>query len=567
MLLMDQRASAELNDRNDPFDDPMPDKSSTDNSHGTRCAGEVAATANNNVCGVGVAYEASIGGIRLLDGIVTDGLEAEALTFNNDYIDIYSSSWGPSDDGIVMAGPGHLTSQAFKYGVQHGRRGLGSIFVWATGNGGMNSDNCNADGYVSRPETLAVGAVSANGKRPFYSENCTSILVVVPSTVDDTDGGQTRSKVITTDINGGCVETFQGTSSAAPLAAGCIAGVLQSNPSLTWRDIQHITVQAARIPSADHSWTINGAGHHVSHQFGFGLMDCGKMVHLAQSWKNVPEQKFCQFLTPKIINRKIPMSGSLQDTVSMKGCQTDQLNTIDRLEHVQVTVNMFTQFRGELSITLISPALTRSQLMAPRPNDSFSGDWTFTFMTVHNWGESPVGNWTLQIQSTGRRDVLLEEASHSELTTTEIVSEIFNNKKVQESESVVHTWNLILWGTSSGYQSSAALEKITAFQPTSQNIEVIMNEEIYQSKHILNKEKDQDVVVKPPTAKLAVERSNSVNGGVIENTDTENIQKRMLNIKNYHLENELEEIEKLTEDITEKLEELLNDDRHNFYTQ
>lgn len=33
-----------------------------DNKHGTRCAGEVAAIAFNNYCGVGVAYNASIGG-------------------------------------------------------------------------------------------------------------------------------------------------------------------------------------------------------------------------------------------------------------------------------------------------------------------------------------------------------------------------------------------------------------------------------------------------------------------------------------------------------------------------
>lgn len=30
--------------------------------HGTRCAGEVAAAANNGVCGVGVAYDAKVGG-------------------------------------------------------------------------------------------------------------------------------------------------------------------------------------------------------------------------------------------------------------------------------------------------------------------------------------------------------------------------------------------------------------------------------------------------------------------------------------------------------------------------
>lgn len=31
-------------------------------SHGTRCAGEIAAEANNSVCSVGVAYNAQVGG-------------------------------------------------------------------------------------------------------------------------------------------------------------------------------------------------------------------------------------------------------------------------------------------------------------------------------------------------------------------------------------------------------------------------------------------------------------------------------------------------------------------------
>lgn len=34
-------------------------------SHGTRCAGEVAAKANNSICGVGVAYNANIGGMKI----------------------------------------------------------------------------------------------------------------------------------------------------------------------------------------------------------------------------------------------------------------------------------------------------------------------------------------------------------------------------------------------------------------------------------------------------------------------------------------------------------------------
>lgn len=36
-------------------------------SHGTRCAGEAAALANNGVCGVGVSYNAKIGGLKFTD--------------------------------------------------------------------------------------------------------------------------------------------------------------------------------------------------------------------------------------------------------------------------------------------------------------------------------------------------------------------------------------------------------------------------------------------------------------------------------------------------------------------
>ena len=46
------------------------------------------------------------------------------------------SSWGPNDDGKTVDGPGKLAFRAFKNGITRGRQGKGSIFVWASGNGG-----------------------------------------------------------------------------------------------------------------------------------------------------------------------------------------------------------------------------------------------------------------------------------------------------------------------------------------------------------------------------------------------------------------------------------------------
>ena len=81
-----------------------------------RCAGEVAADINNSVCGVGVAYNSRIGGVRMLDGDVTDAVEAWSLSLARDTIDIYSSSWGPDDDGRTVDGPGPMAKKAFRDG-------------------------------------------------------------------------------------------------------------------------------------------------------------------------------------------------------------------------------------------------------------------------------------------------------------------------------------------------------------------------------------------------------------------------------------------------------------------
>ncbi len=54
----------------------------------------------------------------MLDGAVTDLLESEALNYHNDYVDIYSASWGPSDNGKTTEGPGKYANEALRKGVQ-----------------------------------------------------------------------------------------------------------------------------------------------------------------------------------------------------------------------------------------------------------------------------------------------------------------------------------------------------------------------------------------------------------------------------------------------------------------
>ncbi|XP_062815213.1 proprotein convertase subtilisin/kexin type 4 isoform X1 [Anolis carolinensis] len=117
----------------------------------------------------------------MLDGSVTDVVEARSLSLRPQHIHIYSASWGPEDDGKTVDGPGFLAAEAFRKGVLGGRSGLGSLFVWASGNGGLRRDDCNCDGYTNSPYTLSVGSTSEGGRVPWYSEACASTLTTTYS--------------------------------------------------------------------------------------------------------------------------------------------------------------------------------------------------------------------------------------------------------------------------------------------------------------------------------------------------------------------------------------------------
>ena len=66
----------------------------------------------------------------MLDGDVTDAVEAFALSLNSQHIDIYSASWGPEDNGKVVDGPDRLAMKAFVEGITKVVDLYGMDFVW-----------------------------------------------------------------------------------------------------------------------------------------------------------------------------------------------------------------------------------------------------------------------------------------------------------------------------------------------------------------------------------------------------------------------------------------------------
>ncbi|KAI6226031.1 Convertase P-domain protein [Aphelenchoides besseyi] len=414
-------ASTDINDHDD---DPTP-QNNGDNKHGTRCAGEVAAVAGNNVCGVGVAYFARIGGVRMLDGPVSDSVEAASLTLHPNAIDIFSASWGPEDDGKTFDGPGNLAQEAFYRGIKEGRNGKGNIFVWASGNGGSRQDSCSADGYTTSIYTLSISSATFDNRRPWYLEECPSTIATTYSSANIN-----QPAVVTVDVPSGCTKMHTGTSASAPLAAGIIALALEANPSLTWRDMQHLVLRTSNpTPLLNNAgWSTNGVGRRVSSKFGYGLMDAGALVRLAREWKTVPEQHMCTYEyqlerpNPRPIVGRFKMNFSLDVT----GC-TDR-GPVLYLEHVQVVATIRYAKRGDLKLTLYSPSGTEVVLLPSRPQDfNQNGFHKWPFLSVHTWGEDPRGTWTLVIES------------------------VTNNPSIS---GMISDWSLLLYGTAEPAQPS-----------------------------------------------------------------------------------------------------------------
>ena len=365
-------------------DDPTPKRKSDD--HGTSCAGVAAARGNNSIGVTGAAPQASLVGLRLIAGDTSAAEDAEALTWQTGIIDISSNSWGEFDSGDDLYPLDPLVAAAFTNGAQNGRGGRGVIYLWAAGNGRAEGDYSNYEGYNNAPETISVGAVSFNRKQAAYSESGANVLVCAPSDADFLEPAITTTTLV---ANGSYTDEFGGTSSATPLVAGVTALILEANPDLGWRDVQEILIRSSeKIDFAtDPGWSTNGAGYSFHHGFGAGMVDAAAAVAMAENWQNLGPLETIS-LSSGALQATIPddLPSGIDASLEFPASQL-------RIEHVRLTVDIDHKYRGDLAITLTSPDGTVSRFS--EVHEDANQDMNYTFLSVHHWGESPTGTWTL----------------------------------------------------------------------------------------------------------------------------------------------------------------------------
>ena len=386
-------------------------------NHATMVAG-VMVGAKNGIGGVGVAYEATLGGYYLAN----KGDDLTALGNMVSY-DIANNSWGFENDfaisnlhqGLINTASS-LTSNAH-YAANNGRGGLGTIIVAAGGNNRANGGNAQGSLTSNNRHSIEVGAINAQGdlstlqtgSSPFSNPGA-SLLVSAPgshvvstSHMLETDRGSTF---------GNSYSAMQGTSFAAPIVSGIVALMLQANPNLGYRDVQQILALSARkindpstVWSDNGARTWNGAGMHTSNDYGFGLVDARAAVRLSESWmtKNTGANESVFSASSRDLGKNLIAGETFKSSLVMDA----GLN----IEHVEIDFDAQVGRLGDLTLKLVSPDGTQSVLLDRQgkvpagmtgasdadTGSTWSGAFKYTFMSTHDWGERSAGEWTLEV--------------------------------------------------------------------------------------------------------------------------------------------------------------------------
>ncbi|MDB9312363.1 S8 family serine peptidase [Spirulina sp. CS-785/01] len=206
--------------------------------------------------------------------------------------------------------------------------------------------------------------------------------------------------ITTTSNEDDYMHGFGGTSAAAPYVSGVVALMLEANPTLTARDIQHILAQTAQQNDPDDpDWKQNGGGYWVNEKYGFGAVDAEAAVNLAKEWQPVGREVSLSQTDdqPKLIQTDQEVTGSIEFN------NPDNEMTV---EWAEVEFNAIHPNRGTLEVVLehryedADGNQIVSESTLAKPNGSTGEDYNWIFTSAHHWGEPSYGEWTLKVTDT-----------------------------------------------------------------------------------------------------------------------------------------------------------------------
>lgn len=259
-------------------------------SHGTACAGVIAAV-ENNIGMTGIAPQCKVIPVRIATGDTIDGKKKWKSTssstangiikaYKDGAADVLSCSFGQTPPGAVSA----TVKDAIASATTKGRNGRGSIVVFSTGNDTMSRVNP----YCLLDEVISAGAINLNGSRPDFSNYGNGLKVVAPG-----------SSIYTTDISGitgsssGDYCYFGGTSASCPYVAGIAALLLSVKPDALASSVASwIYTSCRKLPAYQYSVRDNNGTW--NNETGYGLVDAYEAIIASKPFTMIVPDLLCE---------------------------------------------------------------------------------------------------------------------------------------------------------------------------------------------------------------------------------------------------------------------------------
>ena len=314
-----------------------------------------------------------------------------ALKHEHESVAVSNNSWG------FLARYPHSNREVIEEGVMKGITdgfyGKGTLYVFAA----STLKNSNMSSLESFYAILPVCFVAEDGTGFNIGNNPGSygdnLWICAPQSVYAPSGYTEYGK-------------YGGLSSATATVSGVAALVRGVNADLTWRDVKLLLAGSARQNDADHSEWASGAAkygnptskYQFNPNYGFGLVDAGAAVALAQNWVNLPPMATSVVEGDPI---KIPdrASGDAEVVERTFRVENDGLTTPTFIEHVEVRMGIRHGAANDLSVDLVSPSGVVSKLLWHEPGAIRQGVifTAYALGSSRYLGENPTGEWTLRV--------------------------------------------------------------------------------------------------------------------------------------------------------------------------
>lgn len=223
-----------------------------DHGHGTHVAGTIAQATDNGEGVAGVAFDATLMPVKVLDhfGGGTTAQIADAIRWAADHgAKVINMSLGGGGRSLVM-----------EKAVEYARK-KGVVVVCAAGNGGRGVVEFPA----AYPGSVAVAAVGPTGKKAPYSSWGKELDIAAPGG-DKSQGeeaGVLQNTIDPQDVSQSVYASFQGTSMATPHVAG-VAALLWAAGAKNPDQVEKALFASAKAAEGTTGW---------NEQYGHGLLD------------------------------------------------------------------------------------------------------------------------------------------------------------------------------------------------------------------------------------------------------------------------------------------------------